>query len=429
MEDEEFDAFVGVDWGEEEYEVCVLDGREEVLARNRIAHSGEAIGGLADWLAKTAKCAPDRIAVAIEIKRGALVTELMERSCAVFFCNPKQSNRFRDRHSLSGKKDDRLDAFVLADAVLKDRKKLRRIEPSHPQVPVLRELVKQHHDLTTRAVALGHQLRAQFHRYFPQMLQLPGPVDAAWKLDLWEKAPTPEKAARLRRTTVEKILSRRRIRKVTAEQVVETLRQPKLKVAPGVTEAAVIGIRVLLPQITLVREQRSHVDREMDRALETFGEEEQGEKNEQRDVEILRQLPGAGRLVVATLLAEAHAELLARDYQELRKLSGVAPVTIGTGKQCARKKRTSRQRKHKPKVRRRLARNARLSQAMHYWGAGAATHDLYWRARLKDQLSRGQSMGTACRNLANSLLRTACACLRDGVSYDPSKKSHAALAA
>ena len=25
MEDEEFDAFVGVDWGEEEYEVCVLD--------------------------------------------------------------------------------------------------------------------------------------------------------------------------------------------------------------------------------------------------------------------------------------------------------------------------------------------------------------------------------------------------------------------
>lgn len=429
MEDEEFDAFVGVDWGEEEYEVCVLDRRGEVLKRNRIAHSGEAIGGLADWLAKTARCAPDRIAVAIEIKRGALVTELMERSCAVFFCNPKQSDRFRDRHSLSGKKDDRLDAFVLADAVLKDRKILRRIERSHPQLPVLRELVKQHHDLTTRAVALGHQLRAQFHRYFPQMLQLPGAVDAAWKLDLWEKAPTPEKAARLRRTTVEKVLKRRRIRKVTAAQVVETLRQPKLKVASGVTEAAVIGIRVLLPQIILVREQRRQVDREMERALETFDGDEQGKSSEQRDVEILRQLPGAGRLVVATLLAEAHTELRDRDYQELRKLSGVAPVTVATGKQCTRKKRPARHRKHKPKVRRRLARNAKLSQAMHFWAAGAATHDPYWRARLRDQLSRGHSMGTACRNLADSLLRTACACLRDGTSYDPSKKSHAALAA
>ena len=52
----------------------------------------------------------------------------------------------------------------------------------------------------------------------------------------------------------------------------------------------------------------------------------------QRDAEILKSLPGVGRIVLATLLAEAHDPLRRRDYQALRCLSGVAPVTKRSGK-------------------------------------------------------------------------------------------------
>ena len=47
---------------------------------------------------------------------------------------------------------------------------------------------------------------------------------------------------------------------------------------------------------------------------------------------ILRSLPGVGRIVLATLLAEATDALRRRDYHALRCLSGVAPVTKRSGK-------------------------------------------------------------------------------------------------
>jgi transposase len=51
-------------------------------------------------------------------------------------------------------------------------------------------------------------------------------------------------------------------------------------------------------------------------------------------VEILASLPGVGRIVLATLLAEAWDGLKRRDYAALRSLSGVAPVTKKSGKNC-----------------------------------------------------------------------------------------------
>jgi len=58
-----------------------------------------------------------------------------------------------------------------------------------------------------------------------------------------------------------------------------------------------------------------------------------GQKSEQRDVTILRSLPGVGRIVLATLLGEAAEPLRTReDYHTLRTLAGVAPVTRRSGK-------------------------------------------------------------------------------------------------
>ncbi|WP_265518714.1 transposase [Nitratireductor luteus] len=51
-------------------------------------------------------------------------------------------------------------------------------------------------------------------------------------------------------------------------------------------------------------------------------------------MEILASLPGVGRIVLATLLAEAFDALQRRDYAALRSLAGVAPVTKRSGKSC-----------------------------------------------------------------------------------------------
>ncbi len=63
----------------------------------------------------------------------------------------------------------------------------------------------------------------------------------------------------------------------------------------------------------------------------TSGEAEPGQPT-QRDAEILASLPGIGRIVLATLLAEATDALQRRDYPALRCLAGVAPVTKKSGR-------------------------------------------------------------------------------------------------
>jgi transposase len=52
------------------------------------------------------------------------------------------------------------------------------------------------------------------------------------------------------------------------------------------------------------------------------------------DVTVPASLPGVGRIVLATLLAEAFNALRRRDYAALRSLTGVAPVTKRSGKSC-----------------------------------------------------------------------------------------------
>ena len=71
--------------------------------------------------------------MAIENPHGAVVEILLDSAIAVFSINPKQVDRFRDRHSMSGAKDDRRDAFVLADALRTDGHRFQRLQLPPPE--------------------------------------------------------------------------------------------------------------------------------------------------------------------------------------------------------------------------------------------------------------------------------------------------------
>jgi hypothetical protein len=89
--------FVGIDWGYETHQVCLVDATGHVHHTRRVAHDRGALEAyLAELLAYTG-VAPGQIAVAIEAPRGALVATLVERGVAVSAINPKQLDRFRDR--------------------------------------------------------------------------------------------------------------------------------------------------------------------------------------------------------------------------------------------------------------------------------------------------------------------------------------------
>jgi transposase len=423
--------FVGIDWATEEHEVCVVDEAGRKVGGRSFEHSGDGLAAMCDWIAGiTSGALAMEIVVVLELVRGALVATLLERGYRVFGCNPKQTDRMRDRHSVAGAKDDRLDALVLAEAGRKDLTLLREVPRDEESIVGLRELARLHTELGRDQLRLTNRLREQLQRYYPQMLAFGPDLSERWRLDLWERVPTPEAARELRPAWVRALLARHRIRRIEADEVISTLRARKLHVAPGVTEAAVMHIETLLPQLRLLRDQIHAIDRKLDRAIEVLAQAQDsgaGQSSEQRDVAILRELPGAGRFVIATLLAEAWPALRERDYPQLRALSGVAPITQQTGKQGKRKG-------ARPLVMMRRACNERLREGLWHWAVGATHYDERWRVQLALLRARGIERPHALRMIGDRLLRVLCACLRDGTPYRRDAKpnqdeSHAAQAA
>ena len=127
MEDGDREWFVGVDWASQTHYVLVIDARGRKLGERGFTHGGEGLAEMAAWIVKQTGTAPDAVSVAIEVPHGPVVESLMERGFRVHSINPKQLDRFPDRFSPAGAKDDSRDAHVLADALRTDPRCLRRL--------------------------------------------------------------------------------------------------------------------------------------------------------------------------------------------------------------------------------------------------------------------------------------------------------------
>jgi len=177
---EQYRWFLGIDWATEFHQVCVLDAERQVIEERKVEHSGSGIADLVETLLKLSAGQPDQVAVAIEMPRGAIVETLVERQFAVFSLNPKQMDRFRDRHTVPGAKDDSRDAFVMADSLRTDLHLFHRVRLDDPLVIRIRELSRAEEDIQQETVRAGHRLRELLIRYYPQMLKLCPGVDEPW---------------------------------------------------------------------------------------------------------------------------------------------------------------------------------------------------------------------------------------------------------
>jgi transposase len=401
--------YAGVDWASESHHVFLTNSDGRKIGERIFKHGGEGLAAMATWLmTESVATAPSQVQIAIEIPHGPVVETLIERGFRVHSINPKQMDRFRDRFTLAGAKDDSRDAEVMASSLRTDPRCYRLLSEADPVIVELREWSRMTEDLGTERNRLTNRMREQLWRYFPAMLELESDLGAEWLLDLWEAVPTPAKATRIHEKTIATVLKRNRIRRFDAAHVLATLRKPPVRVAAGTTEAASAHIAALVARIRLVNRQLTQAHRQLDvltARLIPAADAEPGQKK-QRDTEILASLPGVGRIVLATLLAEAFDALQRRDYAALRSLTGVAPVTKRSGKSCV--------------VIRRQACHDRLANAMYHWARTAVQHDLKSRAKYAALRGRGHSHGRALRSVADRLLNVACAMLKTGTTFNPS---------
>jgi transposase len=167
----------GVDWAKDNHAVCVLDSDGEPLERITVAHSKAGLARLNTVLDRY-----DVDAIGIERGDGPVIDAVLAAGRTVYVIPPSQVKALRRRYGSAGNKDDRFDAYVLADTVRTDQRRLTPLLLDSAATSTLRKLCRARKDLVAHRVAVTNQLRAHLQTALPAVVDLFRDLDSAVSL-------------------------------------------------------------------------------------------------------------------------------------------------------------------------------------------------------------------------------------------------------
>jgi transposase len=389
----------GIDWARDDHAVSVVDARGREVHRCTVEHSAAGLRELTGVLAR----AGAREA-AIERPDGPVIDALLGAGVTVVVISPNQVKNLRGRYGSAGNKDDRFDAFVLADTLRTDRARLAPLTPDSPATVSLRRACRARKDLVTHRVAVANQLRAHLHNAFPGAAGLFAEIDSPVSLAFLARFDTQDRAdwltpARLGRWLASISYSGRTDPAVLHARLTAA---PRGLTGHDATAQAAITHALHAVLVTLT-EQIKALSADIATQLASHA-----------DCHVFTSLPRSGTVRAARLLAEI-GDCRARfpTPEALTCLAGAAPSTRQSGRQRT--------------VTFRWACDKQLRDAVTDF-AGDSRHASPWAADLYNRArARGHDHPHAVRILARAWLFVIWHCWQDHTAYNPA--THRALQA
>lgn len=320
--------FVGCDWSRTKHDVAVLDQQGASLLRTTVAHGSESLTQLAETIAAL-QPDPAQVQVGVELHDGALLSWLLEQDYVVYGVNPKSAERARDRYRPSGAKDDKSDAWILADLVRTDAGSLR---PLRAQSELSRELqgwLRYRDKLTRQKTAACQQLRALLAEWCPALSALCDDFNRNWQRDLLGQFPLHQDLRAAHGNRLKALANKHRLRAATRERLRQAKASAPLTIPHSRSALLRFQIRHLLDRIGELLQTLAQIEAELERLIA-----------EHPDRQIFSSLPVRGSFTLATLLAAfGQQPEAAPPWRELAALWGVAPVTKQSGRSRSVKRR------------------------------------------------------------------------------------------
>lgn len=391
------DVTAGIDWARDDHAACIVDGRGRKVAATMVEHTTAGLRELVAFLGRHGVGE-----VAIERPDGPVVETLLSAGLVVVVISPNQVKNLRGRYGSAGNKDDRFDAYVLADTLRTDRARLRPLVPDREDTVALRRACRARKDLVKHRVAAANQLRAHLRNVLPAAVGLFKDLDSQISLAFLTRFDTQDKIDWLSPKRLGDWLSKQGYSGKVDPAVLHQRILDAPRGATGhhaTTQTAITAAYVALLR-TLVEQIRA-LEKQIERQLTAH-----------TDAHIFTSLPRSGRVRAARLLAEI-GDCRARfpTPESLTCLAGAAPSTRQSGKLRA--------------VGFRWACDKQLRDAVVDFAADTRhtnpwAADLYNRAR-----ARGHDHAHAARILARAWLHIIWHCWQDNLAYEPGK--HRAL--
>ena len=395
------DVFCGIDWAEDHHDIAVADRDGQLLGRLRISDSAAGLTRLLELLAEHGDSAEDPIPVAIETPRGLLVACLRATGRQVYPVNPMAVARYRDRHSIAGRKSDHGDAVVLAGVLRTDMHAHRPLPADSELAQAIAVLARAQQDAVWDRTTAHNRLRSHLREYFPGFLAaFAAARDGIMRPEarvILAAAPTPAAAAQLTLAQLRALLKKAgRSRGIDAEaqRLREAFRVPQMRQLPLVEDAMGRQALALLRQLDAACASADDLEHA---ATESF--------NQHPDAGIITSFPGLGSLTGARVLAEIGDDRSRfQDAKGLKAYAGAAPITRASGKSRS--------------VTRRKVKNNRLAASGYIWAFSALTASPGARAHYDRRRQDGDRHAAAQRNLFGRLLGCLHHCLATGQHYD-----------
>ncbi len=394
------EVFCGIDWAEDHHDIALVDRDGQLLARRRISDDAAGLAALLGLLTDHGDSAGDPIPVAIETPRGLLTACLRATGRKVYPINPMAVARYRDRHSIAGRKSDHGDAVVLAGVLRTDLHAHRPLPADTELAQAIAVLARAQQDAVWQRTCAHNKLRSHLREYFPGFLgafaDSRGGIMRPEARVILAAAPTPAAAGTLTLTQLRALLrtaGRSRGIDTEAARLRDAFRAPQMRQLPLVEQAMGRQALALLRHLDAACASADDLEHA---AAESF--------NQHPDAEIITSFPGLGPLTGARVLAEIGDDRSRfADAKGLKAYAGAAPITRASGKTMA--------------VLHRRVKNQRLAAAGYSWAFSAITASPGARAHYDRRKQDGDRHTAAQRNLFGRLLGCLHHCLLTGQHY------------
>lgn len=161
--------YVGIDWSSQYNDICILGQKEEKVKEFRIEINDAGFQYLLEQLRHLSRD-KSKIVIGIETDKNILADYLLAHGYTVYSLNPLKVNRFKERYSVSAKKDDKFDAASIALFLLKDKQNFNPIISPSPECEKLRLHCETLDQLTRDRTRLINRIRNDLSAYFPAFL-------------------------------------------------------------------------------------------------------------------------------------------------------------------------------------------------------------------------------------------------------------------
>lgn len=385
---------VGLDWSRSKHDFVMMNLQGEILERGTIAHNTNALEELATRIEQRVDSAK-QVRVGLELNDGALLAWLVTKGYTIFGIQPKSAQRARDIYRPSGSKDDKIDAFVLAEFIRVNAARLRPWSPPSEITLELRELLRWREELVHQRTAAYQRLRALMAEWSPQLAELCDNLDCIWQLDLLSQFPTETRLCQAHGNRIRSFVHNHRMRSKKQQQIENIRQSVPMPVPAGRVQVVERQTLFLVEQIRMLTAEIKYIEEDLQRLTA-----------QHPDVNVFKSLPVQGIVTITSLLAIfGDNRKRATSPDELAALCGVAPVTIASGKA--------------KRVRQRRACDHTFHQALVHFAFNTAFCQGCWAGPFYERKrSEGATHYAALRCLAKRWLKILHRLWKDQTTYD-----------